>query len=141
MEPPLMRILPVVAALAFLIAPCLDPGAATASIAPTTPTFLLKWGNSGGAPGQFAGPWGAATDALGNVYVVDSGNCRIQKFDRLGNFITQWGSFGSGNGELNTPTYASVAPNGDVYVSDLFNNRIQRFSNTGTYISQWGTSG
>ena len=84
-----MRNLPLVlAVLASLIAPSLDPGTASASAAPTTPTFVLKWGNPGAEKGQFSGPWGMTVDALGNVYVVDSANNRIQKFDRLGNFIT-----------------------------------------------------
>jgi hypothetical protein len=131
----------VLAVLAFLIAPCLAPSVAKASTAPTTPTFVLKWGVPGGGPGQFSGPWGMTTDALGNVYVVDSANNRIQKFDRLGNFITQWGSEGWGNGEFANPTYAAVAPSGDVYVTDFYNARIQRFTSAGAYVGQWGTYG
>lgn len=137
-----MRTLPVVlAVLAVVIASCLNPRAASASIAPTTPTFQLKWGTPGWQQGQFSGPWGITADALGNVYVVDSGNNRVQKFDRLGNFITQWGWWGSGDGEFNGPTSVAVGPSGDVYVSDFYNSRIQRFTSTGAYIGQWGGFG
>ncbi len=76
---------------------------AQASTAPTTPTFVLAWGNQGSAPGQFYNPSGVATDALGNVYVVDQSNSRMEKFDRMGNLITQWGSVGSADGQFNWP--------------------------------------
>src|SRR5262245_18453597 len=44
---------------------------------------------------------GAATDADGNVYVSDSANHRIQKFDSSGNFLRAWCEdvvSGGGNG-------------------------------------------
>lgn len=42
------------------------------------------------APGQFNGPTGLATDSLGNLYVVDSGNKRVQKFSSDGIFLAMW---------------------------------------------------
>src|SRR5215510_13677545 len=45
-------------------------------------TFILKWGVlSVPGNGQFNGPFGVATDGSGHVYVADTGNDRIQKFD------------------------------------------------------------
>ncbi len=43
--------------------------------------------HSGSEPGRFNQPWSLAGDAAGNVYVVDHGNGRMQKFDLLGNVI------------------------------------------------------
>ena len=40
--------------------------------------------------GQFNGPTGLATDSLGNLYVVDSGNKRVQKFSNNGTFLAMW---------------------------------------------------
>jgi len=46
--------------------------------------YLTRWGSTTGFPGagngQFSNPWGIAVDAIGNVYVVDAGNARVQKF-------------------------------------------------------------
>jgi DNA-binding beta-propeller fold protein YncE len=47
----------------------------------------------GGDNGQFYYPFGIAIDqASGNVYVVDTGNNRIQVFTRNSNFIGTWGT-------------------------------------------------
>src|SRR5882762_1405082 len=98
-----------------LVLVLLSPHIAVASTAPTTPAFVLAWGNNGSAPAQFSSPDGVATDALGNVYVADTGNHRVQKFDRLGNFITQWGSTGTGDGQFTLPLGAAVDAAGNVY--------------------------
>jgi tripartite motif-containing protein 71 len=44
-----------------------------------------------------------ALDADGNVYVVDHGTHRIQKFTGTGTYLIQWGSLGSGNGQFSSP--------------------------------------
>ena len=52
------------------------------------PAFVLQWGSNGAADGQFSGPHGIEVDADGNVYVVDTGNNRVQKFKSDGAFLT-----------------------------------------------------
>jgi tripartite motif-containing protein 71 len=72
-----------------------------------------------------------AADRSGNVFVTDSGNNRIQKFNSNGTFITTWGSQGSADGLLNKPDGISIDKDSqDVYISDGGNSRIQVFSNT-----------
>ncbi len=115
--------------------------AAQASTAPTTPTFVLAWGNQGNAPGQFYNPSGVATDALGNVYVVDQSNSRMEKFDRLGNLITQWGSVGSADGQFNWPYSVAIDAAGNVFVADRGNSRIQKFTSAGVFLTKWGSAG
>ncbi|WP_394326021.1 6-bladed beta-propeller [Methanosarcina horonobensis] len=44
------------------------------------------------------------------MYVVDTQNNRIQKFDDYGNFVTQWGSSGTGDGEFSNPQGIAVDP-------------------------------
>jgi tripartite motif-containing protein 71 len=53
---------------------------------------LKMWGSPGSGPGQFNNPNGIAVDSLGMVYVSDTDNNRIQKFDSNGKFIINWGS-------------------------------------------------
>ena len=101
------------------------------------PQLLTKWGGSVDAghassptaveAGQLRNPWGIVVDATGDVYVSDSGNHRIEKFDREGNFITQWGGFGNGDGQFNFPYGISVGPRGSIFVVDSANSRIQQF--------------
>jgi DNA-binding beta-propeller fold protein YncE len=42
-----------------------------------------------GRDGQFANPRSVAVDGQGNLYVADSDNYRIQKFDSDGRYLTQ----------------------------------------------------
>ncbi len=55
----------------------------------TDGTFLSVWGWYGSGPGQFYWLKGITIDDLGNVYVVDYENHRIQKFDAAGNFVRE----------------------------------------------------
>ena len=70
-----------------------------------------------------------ATDGSGNVYVADTGNHRIQKFDASGSFLTAWTIPGGRGGDFVHYLY-SVATDGsgNVYVADTRNHRIQKFA-------------
>jgi DNA-binding beta-propeller fold protein YncE len=101
------------------------------------PQLLTKWGGSAEAghassplaqeAGQLRSPWGVAVDGAGDVYVTDTGNHRVEKFDREGNFITQWGGFGNGAGQFNFPYGIAVDAKGSVFVIDSGNTRVQQF--------------
>ena len=43
---------------------------------------LVRWGERGSQPGQLDGPSGMAFDREDNLYIVDSGNDRVQKFSQ-----------------------------------------------------------
>ena len=113
------------------------------------PTLIRTWGGIGNTDGKFAFPTRITTDALGNVYVVDSGNCRVQKFTRDGVFLGKWGTCGSGDGQFNGASGIAVDPAGNSYVGETGANRIQKFSGAGNPLSftppfywlQWGTPG
>ena len=74
------------------------------------------------------------------VYVVDSGNNRVQAFNYDGYYRFQFGSLGSGNGQFNTP-YGVANDDENVFVTDTGNARIQKFTLLGVYVSQWGGPG
>jgi DNA-binding beta-propeller fold protein YncE len=87
---------------------------------------VMAWGEHGSGPGEFNEPQGIAIDHNGHVYVVDTGNSRIQKFTANGTFLTKWGSQGVGDGQFNRPIGVAVdRSSDDVYVAER--NRIQKF--------------
>lgn len=47
-------------------------------------------GSPANPDGQFSQPQGIGVDAVGTVYVADSNNKRVQKFDRQGTFLGKW---------------------------------------------------
>jgi len=53
--------------------------------------LLTKWGSEGEGNYEFNYPRDIAVDFAGNVYVVDTDNHRIMKFNSEGKFITKWG--------------------------------------------------
>ncbi len=101
------------------------------------PQLIAKWGGGLGPghasspqaqeAGQLRSPWGITVDGNGDVYISDTGNQRVQKFDREGNFITQWGGFGNANGQFNFPYGIAVDAKGSVFVVDSGNTRVQQF--------------
>ena len=101
---------------------------------PTTPTLLNNWGSYGSGDGQFWYPTAVALDTTGSVYVVDTGNRRIQKFDKNGAYLSHWGSEGNAGGQFNAPRGVGVDTAGSVYVADTGNHRIQKFDNHGDYL-------
>ena len=103
--------------------------------------FVTKWGSYGSGDGQFSVPAGVAVDTLGDVYVADFSNHRIQKFTSTGTFITKWGSSGSGDGQFRYPRDVAVDASGNVYVAEYDNFRIQKFTSTGAFLTNWGSFG
>ena len=47
-----------------------------------------SFGSKGTGNGQFATPYGVTVGRSGKIYVADSGNNRIQIFDRTGKFVS-----------------------------------------------------
>lgn len=115
------------------------------TVSAQAPPFITAWGSYGTGDGQFRTPVGVATDAAGDVYVIDSGNNamgnRVQKFTSSGGYILQWGSPGPGIGQFDTPGGLALDPSGNVYVADTNNNRIQKFAANGLFLTTWGGLG
>jgi RHS repeat-associated protein len=104
--------------------------------------YFYQFGTEGTGNGQFKGPAGTTVDSSGNVWVVDSGNNRIEKFQEPGKFLASYGSTGTGTGQFKSPTGVVINPStGKVYVVDTGNNRVQILDSAGKYVSQFGTAG
>jgi len=106
-------------------------------------TVKGSFGALGDADGRFVDAIGVAVnEASGDVYVVDSGNDRVQRFDPDGNFLSKFGSAGSGPGQFEEPQAIAVdQASGDLYVADRGNDRVQQFDADGTFVNQFGGAG
>lgn len=91
---------------------------------------------SGTADGQFSSPAGVLVDAQSNIFVVDSGNNRVQKLSVTGNCLVTIGS-----GLLNNPTGIALDPGGNIYITDTGNHLVRKFSASGSIITNFGGLG
>jgi hypothetical protein len=89
----------------------------------------------GTGDGQFAkdeedgvGPGDVAVDLHGGVFVADTYNHRIQKFDSSGKFVCKWGCYGRAPGQFTYPQGIAVDPHGYIFVVD--GCRVQKFRPT-----------
>ena len=70
-------------------------------------------------------PSDIALDSQGNMYILDSGNHRIQKFTPGGQYITTIGNKGQGPAEFIYPLSLDVDSRGYLHISDPGNQRVQ----------------
>jgi DNA-binding beta-propeller fold protein YncE len=103
--------------------------------------FGKSWGNLSTNNLEFSSPSGVALDSKDNLYVVDTGNDRIQKIQPDGN-ITSIGKYGFDLGEFYNPFGVALDSKDNLYVADTDNNRIQKIRQDGniTSIGKYGTA-
>jgi uncharacterized protein (TIGR03663 family) len=93
--------------------------------------LVRSWGRFGEVTGDvaedgvFYGPRALALDDEGNLYVADTGNKRIIKYDPQGQLLTAVGGAGTEPGEFQEPVGLAIGPDGNLYVADTWNHRIQ----------------
>jgi DNA-binding beta-propeller fold protein YncE len=109
---------------------------------------IQEWGSAGSEPGQFRfraprPPFRGyvAIGPQGDVYVSDSYNHRVQKFDANGKLLTIWGREGTGDGEFNGAGPITIDGQGNLIISDMGNGRIQHFDPNGKFLGAWGSKG
>ncbi len=124
-----------------------------------------SFGSAGSGLGEFVDPRGVAVDdstelsrvAAGDVYVVDEGGDRVERFSGSGVYLGQFDGSGTfevegkveagkaaPSGSFSEPTQIAVdnsgslsdPSRGDVYVVDSGHGVIDKFSETGAYLSQ-----
>jgi hypothetical protein len=106
------------------------------------------FGGQGGGDGQFLVPRdvavynGTALDpGTDDIYVVDDGNHRVQRFDSAPPyaFEAKFGGLGSAGGQFDNPQGIAInQATGAIYVRDRDNRRVQQFTQDGTFVRAWG---
>ena len=101
---------------------------------------------AGTAPGQFDMIRPVCVDGDDNVYVADTKNCRVQKFDSSGRFLFLFGSHGNGPGQMDNPNGVAIDSDGSIFVTDTHttlggNNRVLKFDHTGHFLFSFGGHG
>jgi DNA-binding beta-propeller fold protein YncE len=116
--------------------------------------------------GALDNPSAVAIDqSSGDLYVADTANHRIEKFDEAGNFLLafgadvggpgvdtctsscQPGTAGADPGAFEEPKFLAVDDDSsspsfhDVYVADTADNLISKFDSEGNLIASWGNNG
>jgi tripartite motif-containing protein 71 len=107
---------------------------------PGTAQYLFAFGH------DLLYPTGLAVDRHGDIYVIDAGHQRVQKYDANGTFVGMWGTIGGDDGQFvfrivgPIPGGIAVDEQDTVYVSDFY-DRVQEFTAGGQFLRRWGASG
>lgn len=108
-------------------------------------------GGSSPAANTLSSPGGVSVDGADNLWIADSGNCRVLEFDEASNPPTNTTPrlvFGQGaianptsfttatcdvsQGDLHSPSMAILDTHGDLFISDYFNSRVLEFDSAET---------
>lgn len=106
--------------------------------------FLQTIGQRGTQAGELNIPLQATVTPDGKIYVVDSGNFRVQAFNPDGSASHTFGSIGRKSGQFSRPKGIASDINGNIYVVDTAFGNLQIFSPQGElllFIGDRGTSG
>lgn len=91
----------------------------------TIPSLVMQF-----SFGNFHNPRGISVDPAGTVYVADTGDDLLLRFNSSGDSTGEVGGYGWEDFQFDMP-YDVCATNGvEIYVADYNNNRIQRFDRT-----------
>lgn len=82
---------------------------------------------------RFGYPLGCSVSLQGDLYILDSENKRVIKFDLFGNYIQNFGGYDAGAYSLADPLSLAIAQNGNIFVVDK--KRIILFDQYGNGIN------
>ena len=94
--------------------------------------------NDGGRMGK---PWGIAFGKDGMWAVADRTNQRVYIFDSQDRVVAKFDSSGNGNGQFDLPTGVTFDDDNHLYVVDYHGHRVQKFDVSSKYILQFGRHG
>lgn len=129
----------------------IDPaGNLATAIGNGTPGFAVEFGSPASA--LLNSPRGLVVDSAGSVYIADTGNNRIRKYQPGGNVVTYAGNgnaayFGDGGpatrASINQPEGLAMDTGGNLYIADSLDNAVRKVTPDGiiTTIAGTGVSG
>jgi DNA-binding beta-propeller fold protein YncE len=100
-------------------------------------TFVeqARFGEKGLQPGQFSNPQSLSFAPDGTLYIVDTGNSRIQIFDQQGRFFKSVGGFGFNYDQFDQPRDIWTRSSLNFYIADYENQRVLRYDKNMNFIS------
>lgn len=98
-------------------------------------------GGPGDGDGQFRVPIAVEADKAGNIYVVDTMQCRVQKFGPDGAYISRLGQLGDYAGSFARPKQIAVDSEGIQYVVDAAFQNVQLFNEKNELLMSFGAAG
>jgi DNA-binding beta-propeller fold protein YncE len=104
-----------------------------------TGKLLFEIGRRGDGPGEFNLPRDAVVGADGLLYVVDSGNFRVEVFDAEGKFVKTFGAVGRQGGQFSRPKEIAADTQGNIYVADSAFGNFQIFDKDGALLLDVGS--
>lgn len=102
---------------------------------------LFKFGKAGSAPGELFHPTNLAIGPQGDVFVVETGNFRVQRFTPQGQPVRTYGSVGTGPGKFARPKGIAFDRAGRMYVGDAAFQNVQVFDREGGLLMSFGSPG
>ncbi len=105
--------------------------------------LLLEIGKPGTKNGEFNAPNGITADDDGNIYVVDTGNQRVQVFNKAGKFVKIINGTANGKGEsvLVNPRGIDIDSRGIMYVVSNLTHVVYGFDKDGKKLFEFGGMG
>lgn len=80
--------------------------------------------------GKFSNPKGISIDPSGNIYVADTGDNLLKRYNIKGEETGEVGGYGWGNFQFDQPLDVCASNGVEIYVADYNNHRIQKFDRT-----------
>jgi len=102
---------------------------------------LRRFNRTGDASGKLFLATNLAVGIDGSIYVTETGNARVLKFDDRGQLLQQFGSLGKMRGQFVRPKGVAVDHEGRVYVADAASELVQIFNPAGELLLFFGGAG
>jgi hypothetical protein len=80
--------------------------------------FLIKTDNLNDDINNFQYPTSCVTSIQGDIYVLDSDNTRVMKFNSEGKFLLEFGNYDSADFILSSPTKLALSQDSKIFVTD-----------------------